>query len=149
MVKIYSTVWKATEDLVRRLQLSDFHFMLVDGDEVSLDMQCQMLQEFDAHTYGYSSGLLALEALPTLPPLSAILLEVAIPKRSGWEILSYIRSTPSLQDLPVIAISARALPEDRERGLAAGFDAYITKPVDYPKWIAQVVNCVVEKSLRD
>ena len=63
----------------------------------------------------------------------AILLDIALPKLSGTEILQQIRKNERLAGIPVIAVTARAMKGDEEELLSAGFDAYISKPVDGAK----------------
>jgi CheY-like chemotaxis protein len=50
----------------------------------------------------------------------------------GWELRSKIRNTPELQDIPLLALSAHAMAGDKERAISAGFDGYMTKPVNIP-----------------
>jgi len=59
-----------------------------------------------------------------------ILLDINLPGMDGYQVLSVLRSLDSVKKTPVIAISANATSRDIERGLAAGFDEYITKPID-------------------
>ena len=59
-----------------------------------------------------------------------ILLDINMPGLSGYEVLNIIKADPVLKDTPVIAITANAMPGDIERGKAAGFDAYLSKPLD-------------------
>lgn len=59
-----------------------------------------------------------------------ILLDIHLPGMDGYEVLQRLRADPGLRDIPVIALSADAMPHDVQRGLAAGFDRYIAKPVD-------------------
>jgi signal transduction histidine kinase/CheY-like chemotaxis protein len=59
-----------------------------------------------------------------------ILLDINLPGMDGYQVLSVLRSLDTMKQTPVIAISANATPHDVERGLAAGFDDYITKPID-------------------
>jgi CheY-like chemotaxis protein len=69
----------------------------------------------------------ALDALAkSIPDL--LLLDLSMPVVDGWEVLRSIRAKPQTRELPVIACSAHAMRGDRERALAAGFDAYLTKP---------------------
>ena len=67
-----------------------------------------------------------------------ILLDIGLPGMSGFELLAWLRREPELADTPVIAISANALPSDVERGLVAGFDDYLTKPIDVHKLLGRV-----------
>ncbi len=59
-----------------------------------------------------------------------VLLDISLPKMDGTEILGIIRDTDEIKDIPVIAVTARAMKEDKEMLLAAGFNDYISKPID-------------------
>lgn len=59
-----------------------------------------------------------------------ILLDINLPGMDGYQVLSVLKTMASVKNIPVIAISANAMPSDIERGMAAGFDDYITKPID-------------------
>ena len=76
----------------------------------------------------YENGADALNGLEAARP-DVVLLDISLPGMDGNEILQRIRGNASLQDLPVIALTAHAMAGDREKFLAAGFDDYITKPI--------------------
>jgi CheY-like chemotaxis protein/anti-sigma regulatory factor (Ser/Thr protein kinase) len=59
-----------------------------------------------------------------------ILLDIQLPGMDGYEVLRRLRDDAATSGIPVIAVSANAMPADIERGLAAGFDDYLTKPID-------------------
>ncbi|MCA9996900.1 MAG: response regulator [Anaerolineales bacterium] len=73
------------------------------------------------------------EARPDL-----ILLDLSIPKLSGWEVARSLKSDPVLQQVPILALTAHAMVGDREKAMAAGCDAYFTKPIDIDAFIAFV-----------
>jgi CheY-like chemotaxis protein len=58
-----------------------------------------------------------------------VLLDIQLPDMNGFEVLARLREDPALRDIPVVAVSANALQRDIDAALAAGFTAYITKPV--------------------
>jgi two-component system, cell cycle response regulator DivK len=62
-------------------------------------------------------------------PLDLVLMDLQIPARNGYDVLKEIRSDPRLAGLPVVAVTANAMPEDQEKVMAAGFTGYISKPV--------------------
>jgi two-component system cell cycle response regulator DivK len=66
-------------------------------------------------------------ALSSRPDI--ILLDINLPDIDGYEVVRRIRAHPALEHLPVIAITAKALPGDAERVLAAGCDVYMAKPI--------------------
>jgi CheY-like chemotaxis protein len=67
------------------------------------------------------------QASRSLPHLIA--LDISLPHMDGYELLGRLRAIPELRQRPIVAVTANALPSDRARGLAAGFDAYCTKPL--------------------
>ena len=64
-----------------------------------------------------------------------VLIDLQLPDFDGFEVLRRLRAEPSTQAIPCIALSANAMPEDIERGLAAGFADYWTKPIDFPVFL--------------
>jgi len=76
-----------------------------------------------------------LRARPTLPDV--VLLDIDVPG-GGLTVVSHIRSTPALEGITVIALTALAMQGDRERFLAAGCDAYISKPISVKTFVAEI-----------
>jgi two-component system, cell cycle response regulator DivK len=74
-------------------------------------------------------GKIALEILQTQRP-DLILLDLSMPIMDGWQTLAAIRALPDGAQRIVAALTAHALPYEREEGLQRGFNAYITKPID-------------------
>jgi two-component system cell cycle response regulator DivK len=71
-------------------------------------------------------------------PLDLILMDVQMPGMDGVEAMRILKSDERTNKIPVIALTAFAMKGDRERLLAAGFDSYIEKPIDYLEFLAQV-----------
>jgi len=72
-----------------------------------------------------------------------VLLDIMMPDVSGLEVLRFMRREPGLQQIPVVIVSAKTLPEDIHTGLEAGASVYLTKPVDLKvllKTVAEVVH---------
>jgi signal transduction histidine kinase/CheY-like chemotaxis protein len=67
-----------------------------------------------------------------------ILLDINLPDMDGFELLRAMRADPACRDVPVIAVTANAMPRDIERGRGAGFSDYLTKPLD----IARFLECL-------
>jgi signal transduction histidine kinase/CheY-like chemotaxis protein len=67
-----------------------------------------------------------------------VLLDIAMPHMSGFEVLAHLRTLPALNNTPIMAVSANAMPQDMAQGLEAGFAAYITKPIDVVALLAEV-----------
>ena len=76
----------------------------------------------------YDAGAEALAAFQQARP-DLVLLDISLPGMDGTEVLRQIRSSETLRDLPVIALTAHAMSGDREKYLKLGFDDYVTKPI--------------------
>jgi two-component system cell cycle response regulator DivK len=76
----------------------------------------------------YEDGIVGLAGLRRSPP-ALVLLDISLPKMTGSEVVAHIRRDPDLAKLPVIALTAHAMPDDRDTFLAQGFDAYVSKPI--------------------
>jgi two-component system cell cycle response regulator len=95
-----------------------------------------LFHAFGHEAIGAGTGDKALSlALSTRPDL--ILCDLRLPGMDGFEILSRIRSEPSLRSIPVVAVTAYAMPGDRERVMSAGFKGYVTKPIDPQTFVRQ------------
>lgn len=68
-----------------------------------------------------------------------ILMDLQMPAKDGFEALAAIRKDPEIKSVPIIAVTASAMPADRAKVLAAGFDGYVTKPFEV-KEIVEVVK---------
>ncbi len=75
------------------------------------------------------TGREAVEAARQLQP-RVILLDIHLPDMDGYEVAAALRGDPATRDIPIVAVSADAMPTDVERGRAAGFASYVTKPID-------------------
>lgn len=67
-----------------------------------------------------------------------ILLDINLPRMNGYQVLEAFKGNPHLRDIPVVAITANAMPGDIEKGKAAGFVDYLTKPLDIRRFIETV-----------
>jgi CheY-like chemotaxis protein len=74
-------------------------------------------------------GRQALEKIEETQP-DLVLLDIQLPILDGFAVLSQLRQNPRFANLCVVAVTANVMKEDREKGLRAGFDAYIGKPID-------------------
>lgn len=73
-----------------------------------------------------------------------ILMDLAMPEMDGWEAARRIKKDPKTASIPLIAVTAHALPGDRARALKAGYDDYIIKPMDLSELVS-VVNRALNK----
>jgi CheY-like chemotaxis protein len=65
-------------------------------------------------------------------------MDISIPEMDGWEATRILRQDPATKDTPIIALTAHALADDREKATAVGFTAYLVKPVEPRAVVAEV-----------
>lgn len=106
-----------------------------DPDIVQFVRMNLELEGFDAETA--ENGRIALDMAKERPP-DLILLDVMMPEMDGLTVLRRLRNSPATANVPVIILTAKALAEDRVRGLDLGADDYITKPFDLEELLARV-----------
>jgi CheY-like chemotaxis protein len=67
-----------------------------------------------------------------------ILMDMSLPVIDGWEATRLVKADSATKSIPVIALTAHAMEEDREKALAAGCDDFDTKPVELPRLLAKI-----------
>jgi len=74
------------------------------------------------------------------PPADLVLLDIQLPGRDGYALLQDLKAIEGDHRWKVVALTAHAMPADRDRALAAGFDGYITKPIDIRTFPSEVAG---------
>ena len=99
----------------------------------------------DKNRYDILEAVGADEALAQLRKVKPdlLLLDIRLGNGSGLDVISAVRANPSFDDVPAIAITAQAMKDDEQRFLAAGFDGYLSKPLDtrrLPEVVDRFIN---------
>ena len=115
-----------------------FTALYIEDNPVNLRLVEQMLERRgDANMLSAHDGRLGIDlALAHRPDI--ILLDIGLPGMDGYEVLRELKSRDETRNIPCLAVSAHAIPQDIEKGLAAGFSTYLTKPVDANKLFAAI-----------
>ena len=125
--------------------LDGITILVVDDEPDTRDMLRTLLASQGADVSVAASAEDALSALAYRPMDASspvIISDLAMPGEDGYELLDKLQGKPSLAGVRTIALTALATPEERERALEAGFDAYLTKPADLALLTATVVSVV-------
>ncbi|MFF8386486.1 HAMP domain-containing protein [Streptomyces kanasensis] len=104
--------------------------LVVDDDARNVYALTGMLEMHGMRVLHAENGRQGLEMLTNNPDVELILMDVMMPEMDGYAATAAIRAMPDHADLPIIAVTAKAMAGDREKVLAAGANDYITKPVD-------------------
>jgi CheY-like chemotaxis protein len=104
--------------------------LIVDDDTRNVYSLSAVLEGQSMEVQYAENGRQALEALRADPLPDAILMDIMMPEMDGYETMQAIRRDERLWDLPIIAVTAKAMRGDREKCIAGGASDYVTKPVE-------------------
>ena len=111
--------------------------LLVENNEMNRDMLSRRLLRRGFEVEMAVDGQAGVDLAGSLKP-DLILLDLSLTIIDGWEVSRQIKSNPDLKHIPIIALTAHALSEDKTRALEAGCDDYDTKPVELPRLMEKI-----------
>jgi HAMP domain-containing protein/signal transduction histidine kinase/CheY-like chemotaxis protein len=126
-------VIKDTDVAAAETPVMRFHgekILIVDDDLRNVFALTAMLEQHGLDVVYADNGVAGVRALEQYKDIALVLMDVMMPELDGNATIAAIREMSSHADLPVIAVTAKAMQEDRDRTLAAGADDYVTKPVN-------------------
>ncbi|MEU6406650.1 HAMP domain-containing protein [Streptomyces sp. NPDC046985] len=112
--------------------------LVVDDDARNLFALSGILELHGLRVLHAENGLKGIETLIANPEIALVLMDVMMPEMDGYTATAEIRKLPQYAALPIVAVTAKAMPGDREKSLASGASDYVTKPVDTHDLIACV-----------
>ncbi|MGD9251971.1 MAG: response regulator [Desulfobacterales bacterium] len=122
--------------------------LIVDDDPKNVKLMCGMLNREDYELWTAADGPSALERVQE-SPLDLILLDVMMPGMDGYEVTRRLKAGDETKAIPIILITALDGPEDRARGLEAGAEEFLTKPVNPVEIEARIQSMLKLKRYRD
>jgi two-component system cell cycle response regulator DivK len=111
--------------------------LIVEDNEMNRDMLSRRLQRKGYEILIAIDGAKGIDvATANMPDL--ILMDMSLPVMDGWEATRRLKADKALQHIPIIALTAHAMANDREKALEAGCDDYDTKPIELPRLLAKM-----------
>jgi len=111
--------------------------LLVEDNEMNRDMLSRRLIRRGYDVILAQDGKEGLETAQTQSP-DLILMDMSLPVMDGWEATRRLKDSPNTASIPVVALTAHALTDDRDKATRAGCDGYETKPVELPRLIETI-----------
>ncbi len=104
--------------------------LLVDDDIRNIFAMTSVMERFKMHVVSAENGKDAIQLLIESRDIDIVLMDIMLPTMDGYATMKAIREIAEFRDLPIIAVTAKAMKGDREKCIAAGASDYLSKPVD-------------------
>jgi two-component system cell cycle response regulator DivK len=111
--------------------------LLVEDNEMNRDMLSRRLTRNGFEIVIAVDGREGVDKAASERP-DLILMDMSLPTMDGWEATRHVKADPTTRGIPVIALTAHAMNDDREKALAAGCDDFDTKPVDLTRLLEKI-----------
>jgi len=111
-------------------ELSNKNILIVDDDSRNIFTLTSTLESMDAEVFSAFNGKEALEVLDTEDRIDLILMDIMMPVMDGLAAIKNIKADSRFKDIPIIAITAKTMPEDKKNCLDAGANDYLPKPLE-------------------
>jgi DNA-binding response OmpR family regulator len=120
--------------------------ILIVDDEPNIVLALQLLMRKEGYeTLAVDDGEKALQAVADFRP-ALVLLDIMLPKLDGYEVCRRLRADPARKDLIIVMLTAKGREIEREKGLALGADAYVTKPFSTREVVNKVKEALAAKT---
>ncbi|MFZ9010764.1 MAG: response regulator [Anaerohalosphaeraceae bacterium] len=122
--------------------------LVVDDNLQNLELILAYLEDIDCETVSAVGGQEALDSIENDPP-DLVLLDVMMPKISGFEVCKRIKNNPQTAEIPIIMVTALSEIGDIERAINSGTDDFLSKPVNKWELLTRVKTMLKLKHLTD
>ncbi len=129
-----------------RLRLAGARILLVEDHPVNQELARELLSRAGMHVVLAADGQQALDVLARDGPFDGVLMDCHMPVMDGYTATQRLRANPEWKHLPVIAMTASALAEDRQRALASGMNAHIPKPINVDAMLRTMAAWITPRS---
>ncbi|RMF78073.1 MAG: response regulator [Chloroflexi bacterium] len=127
--------------------LENWQVLVIDDEVDSIALMCTLLEMHGATVYTASNGEEGLRLIREhRSQLKFVITDLQMPKIDGWQLLREVMSDTSLSlyNIPIVALTAHAMVGDRERAVAAGFEYFLTKPIDALTFVSDLLRLFID-----
>jgi CheY-like chemotaxis protein len=119
--------------------------VVIDDDIRNIFSLTSALEEHGVELHYAESGRAGIELLQRIPDVDAALVDIMMPGMDGYETIQEIRSLNAFTDIPLVAVTAKAMKGDRQKCIDAGASDYVAKPVDLDQLVSVLRVCILRK----
>lgn len=139
--QIESKLPESKQEMLKKIHpredvLSGKTVLIVDDDMRNVFALSSFLENYDMKLVIGKNGREGIEKLNDNPQINLVLMDIMMPEMDGYQAIKKIRQDPKYTRLPIIALTAKAMKDDREKCIAAGANEYLTKPFDTEKLLS-------------
>jgi CheY-like chemotaxis protein len=127
--------------------LSNKKVLVVDDDVRNIFSLTKALELQQMKVFSAVDGKEALQMLKENPDMDVVLMDIMMPEMDGYTAIQEIRKNNKFRNLPIIAVTAKAMTGDREKCIKAGASDYISKPVDVDQLLSLLRVWLYDKSM--
>ena len=136
LVEVFAPEYKRTAGPVGEgtaWDLSGLRVLLTEDNEINQQIAIELMEGVGVAVEVANNGRIAVDRLMACegrPPYDVVLMDLQMPEMDGYQATARIRAEARFKDLPIVAMTAHAMAEERDRCLAAGMNGHVTKPID-------------------
>jgi two-component system, cell cycle response regulator DivK len=121
--------------------------LIVEDNEMNREMLTRRLRRKGFAVLEAGDATVAL-AVARSHPVSVILMDMSLPEIDGWTATRMLKADEETRAIPVMALTAHAMPQDREAALSAGCDEFETKPIDFDRLLGKIHTLIAGRARR-
>jgi CheY-like chemotaxis protein len=125
------------------------HVLIADDDQYNIYALCAALEDYGMHLLIANNGREAVDAVCSHGDIDIVLMDIMMPEMDGYEAMRHIRSDAAFKDLPIVALTAKAMKGDIEKCLDAGATDYLSKPIDVEKLVGMIGRLLGGNGIRN
>lgn len=111
--------------------------LVVEDQKENLDLMAYLLRAFGHEVATAGDGAQGLDAARRAPP-DLMVIDIQMPVMNGFEFLAAVKAEPGLARIPAVGVTAFAMVGDRDQVMAAGFDGYLSKPIEATTFVGEL-----------
>ena len=119
--------------------------LLIEDNRPSLELMSYLLRAFGHTAIETRNGIEGLEVMRRERP-DLVLCDIDLPRLDGFALAGQAKADPEIRGIPLLAVTALAMVGDRDRALRAGFDGYMTKPIEPETFVQEIERFLADQA---